>query len=235
MKQTILLLEDEESLRRGISFKLEKEGRTVLCADSISQGKRLFQEQEIQLIICDITLTDGSGLDFCQYIRQQLKSTVRFMFLTALDQEMDVVMGYEAGADDYMTKPFSLAVLLSKVNAMLKRVDMDQKESGSECLRSGKLTFYPAEMRALNGESPVSLTKNECRILQLFLSHPKQILSKQQILEQIFDLEGNFVDENTVAVNICRLRDKIAEDGKKDSYIKNVRGMGYLWNREVNV
>lgn len=234
MEMTILLLEDEENLRRGIRFKLEKEGKKVLATDRVSEGKKLFEANDIQLIICDITLTDGSGLDFCNYVRQEMQSDVRFMFLTAMDQELDVVMGYEAGADDYMTKPFSLAVLLSKINAMLKRAGLDQKESSGECFHSGKLAFYPRDMRLMKGEEPISLTKNECRILQLFLNHPKQILSKQQILEQIFDLEGNFVDENTVAVNICRLRDKITVDGgKKDSYIKNVRGMGYIWNKEV--
>lgn len=232
MDKNILLLEDEENLRRGISFKLEKEGYHVLCTDTLREGKRLFTPAGIQLVICDIMLADGSGLDFCSYVRQELQSDVRFMFLTAMDQEIDMVMGYEAGADDYVTKPFSLAVLLSKVQSIFKRMEMTA--AGEEVQKSGRLCFYPKDMRLLIGQEKIELTRNECRILQLFLNHPKQILSKQQILEQMFDSEENYVEENTVAVNICRLRDKIMDHDKQDLYIKNVRGIGYIWSRDVN-
>ena len=116
----ILLLEDDESLNRGISLKLAKEGYTVLSAAGVTKARRLFEENEIDLIISDITMDDGDGLEFCRMVRKA--SDVHFIFLTALDQEVDVVNGYDAGADDYIAKPFSLMVLISKVNALMRRI-----------------------------------------------------------------------------------------------------------------
>lgn len=226
---SILLLEDEENLNRGISLKLEKEGYQVFSAYGVSEGMKLFQENAIDLIICDITLDDGNGLDFCREIRKI--SQVHFIFLTALDQEMDVVLGYEAGADDYMVKPFSLSVLISKVNAIFKRMAND----GDDKMISGEVTFLKKEMKVLVKGEETSLTKNELRLLLILMENPKQILSKNQLLEQVFDINGEFVDENTVAVNIRRLREKIENDPSHPVYIRNVRGIGYLWDKEVLV
>ena len=169
----ILLLEDEESLSRGISFKLEKEGYNILSCSGVKKGIELFENNKIDLIICDITLEDGSGLDFCKEIRN--KSDVRFIFLTAMDQEIDIVMGYEIGADDYITKPFSLAVLVSKINAISRRLQEESREK----IESGEIS-----------------------------------------------------DENTLAVNIRRLREQIESDPSKPIYIKNIRGIGYVWDKE---
>jgi len=224
--KNILLLEDDENLQRGISFKLEKEGYQVFTGTGIKEGMGLYQNNEIQLIICDITLEDGSGIDFCKKIRTQ--SGVHFLFLTAMDQEIDVVMGYEAGADDYMTKPFSLAVLLSKVAALFKRIEGSQ----SAVIKSEGIRFLTNEMKVYVEEEEVSLTKNEWKMLNLFMEHPKQVLSKRQILEQLFDIDGEFVDENTIAVNIRRLREKIKDLSNKPKYIKNIRGIGYVWDKE---
>ncbi|MGN0153381.1 MAG: response regulator transcription factor [Lachnospiraceae bacterium] len=220
----ILLLEDEENLNRGISLKLEKEGYQVFSASGVERGIQIFKEQSVDLIICDITLEDGNGLDFCRKIREM--SQVHFIFLTALDQEMDVVMGYEAGADDYIVKPFSLAILISKVNAIFKRLSGE----GEEKLVSGDVIFSKKEMKVFVRGEETSLTKNELRLLLILMEHPKQILSKNQLLEQMFDLNGEFVDENTIAVNIRRLREKIEEDPSSPVYIKNIRGIGYVWN-----
>lgn len=227
----ILLLEDEEILNTGIRLKLEKEGYHVFSCAGIKEGRTLFHNNDIDLVICDVLLEDGNGLDFCKVIRQQ--SDVQFIFLTAMDQEVDILMGYEVGADDYITKPFSLTVLLSKVAAIIKRIDdkeKGKKESGK--IVSGNICFYSNEMRVLVEEDEKYLTKNELKLLYLFMEHPKQILSKKQILESLFDVDGEFVDENTVAVNIKRLREKIEEDPKKPVYIKNIRGIGYLWDKE---
>lgn len=232
---TILLLEDEVGLRRGICFKLEKEGYHVISCESAEEGKRLFQKHNVQLVLCDITLKDGNGLEFLTYLRKNLHSNVQFIFLTAMDTEIDIVMGYETGADDYITKPFSLAVLMSKINSLFKRIETQSKQKKSAdnpSIRSGRLIFYPNEMHLFIADELVELTKNECRLLQLFLSHPKQILSKAQILEQMFDLDGKFVDDNTVAVNIRRLRTKI-RDNDTERIIKNIRGMGYVWDCDV--
>ena len=222
----ILLLEDEENLNRGISLKLEKEGYQMFSAYGVEQGMQLFKANEIDLIICDITLEDGNGLDFCRNIRKM--SQVHFLFLTAMDQEIDVVMGYEAGADDYMVKPFSLAVLLSKVNAICKRMSNES----SKQIVSGEVIFLKEEMKVLVRGKEVSLTKNELRLLWVLMENPKHILSKKQLLEQVFDVDGEFVDENTIAVNIRRLREKIEENPSSPEYIRNVRGVGYLWDKE---
>lgn len=229
---TILLLENDESLRQGITFKLEKEGFHVLSAGNIRQGKEAFRTNDIQLILCDIMLDDGSGLSFCKYIREELLSSVQFIFLTAMDTELDIVIGYETGADDYITKPFSLAVLMSKIHSVFKRIDKATGGWETPVIKSGNLLYYPEEMQLFVSQKAVELTRNEYKLLQLFLNHPKQILSKAQILEQMFDIDGNYVDDNTVAVNIRRLREKINDTGEK-RIIKNIRGMGYVWDLET--
>ncbi|KAI4440908.1 response regulator transcription factor [Schaedlerella arabinosiphila] len=226
----ILLLEDDTSLNRGISLKLEKEGYEVLSASGVSRAEEIFRENEVALIISDITMEDGDGLEFCRNIRRT--SDVHLIFLTALDQEVDIVNGYDAGADDYITKPFSLMVLISKVNALMRRIGQDQEEHG-QILVSGSIRVQCREMRVYKEETEILLSKKEMQLLLHFLEYPKQIISKEQILEAVWDMDGQFVDDNTVPVTISRLKKKIA--GEEDyEYIKNVRGLGYLWTAEVS-
>lgn len=222
----ILLLEDDESVNRGIAFTLEKEGYHVFPCKNISQAQKAWEETEMQLLICDVTLPDGSGLDFVRWIRE--KSSVHIICLTALDQEIDMVMGYEAGADDYITKPFSLSVLCLKVSAYFKK----QQGMVQQKISSGRISFLIKEMRLLVDGEDVSLTKNEWRMLQVFLEHPRQVLSKNQLLDRLFDSYGDFVDENTIAVNVRRLREKIEPDPSNPEYIRNIRGIGYVWDKE---
>ena len=222
----ILLVEDEESVNRGIEFTLTKEGYQVETAGTIRDAEAYLKNNYPRMVICDVNLPDGSGLDLIRRIRE--KSMAHVICLTAMDTEIDQVMGYEAGADDYVTKPFSLSVLVLKVNAYFKR---RQTETPS-MIESGGIMFNLSEMNDhINGRE-VSFTKNEWKMLKMFLEHPKQILSKNQILERLFDAEGEFVDENTVAVNIRRLREKIETDSSKPRFIRNVRGLGYLWDCE---
>ena len=223
----ILLLEDDENVNRGISFMLGKEGYEVISAFSLLEARKMRKGRNFSLIICDITLPDGNGLDFIREIRSESK--VHVICLTALDQEMDQIMGYGAGADDYITKPFSLSVLLLKVNAFFKKQAIKE-----EVLQSGNISFYLREMKVFKEGQEILLTKNEWRLLLAFLSHPKQILSKSQLLEQLFDAEGDFIEANTIAVNIRRLREKIELDATNPVYIKNIRGMGYLWDKDCN-
>lgn len=220
----ILLIEDEESVSRGIEFTLKKEGYQVETAGTIQKAMELLKNWTPQMVICDVNLPDGSGLDLIRQIRK--KSMVHIICLTALDTEMDQVIGYEAGADDYVTKPFSLSVLVLKVNAFFKRF----QQEASPVIESGGMLFHLAEMKAQKDGREISFTKNEWKMLKLFLEHPRQILSKNQILERLFDVDGEFVDENTVAVNIRRLREKIETDSSHPKYIRNVRGLGYLWD-----
>lgn len=226
----ILLLEDDTSLNRGICLKLGKEGYEVLSAVRVSQAEEMFRENEVSLIISDITMEDGNGLDFCRSIRRV--SDVFLIFLTALDQEVDIVNGYDAGADDYITKPFSLMVLISKVNALMRRIGQDQEDRGQN-LVSRDIRVLCREMRVFKGDEELTLSKKEMQLLLYFLEHPKQIISKEQILEAVWDIDGQFVDDNTVPVTISRLKKKIAGDGEPE-YIKNVRGLGYLWTAEAS-
>lgn len=224
----ILILEDEDSVNRGISFSLEKEGHKVVSCGTILEAKQQAAQSKPEIVICDINLSDGNGLEFIQWLREE--SNAYMICLTALDQEMDQVMGYEAGADDYMTKPFSLSVLLLKIEAWLKRNGRGREQKH---LQSGTLYIYQEEMQVKKNGEEISLTKNEWKMLNYFLKSPKQVLSKQQILEHVFDVDGEFIDENTLAVYIRRLREKIEENPAKPSYIKNVRGLGYVWNEDV--
>ena len=224
----ILLLEDDESLRRGISLKLEKEGYEVLSAGGISEAERLFEENDIVLIISDIAVTDGNGLEFCRDVRK--KSRVYIIFLTALDQEVDIVNGYDAGADDYITKPFSLMVLISKVNALMRRIDQ-REDTGTELVSGAFKVCCPA-MRVYRDDEEILLSKTEFKLLLYFLENPEQIISREQILSAVWDVDGQFVDDNTVPVTISRLKKKLAVDAAYD-YIRNVRGLGYLWAKKV--
>lgn len=210
----ILLLEDDKALNRGISLKLEKEGYEVLSAFSLKEAKALFQKGSIDLVISDITLSDGSGMDFCREVRQ--KSEVFIIFLTALDQEVDIVNGYDCGADDYMTKPFSLLVLISKVNALMRRAG---QQEGQILLSDG------IEVNCLTMQV---YRQKELQLLICLMEHAGTVMTKEQILEMVWDREGQFVDENTVTVNISRLKSKLHTNA-----IENVRGLGYIWTDTV--
>lgn len=226
---TILLVEDDESVNRGIAFTLEKNGYQVYACKTIGEAETLFAEYAPDMLICDVNLPDGNGLDFMKSVREQGNTYI--LCLTANDTESDFVMGYGAGADDYVAKPFSLAVLSMKIQAYFQRREK-VKEQGKE-LCSGSIRVNTEEMRVFREGAEICLTKNEWKLLSFFLQHPGQILSKNQILEQLFDVDGEFVDENTVAVNIRRLREKIEPDTARPEYIKNIRGLGYIWGKEL--
>lgn len=225
MSQEILLLEDDDSLNHSVSLKLKKEGYTVYSAFTVKEAISIYQQKDLSLIICDITLPDGTGLDFCSRVRRE--SDILFLFLTALDREDDIMAGYRQGADDYITKPFSLPVLIVKVNALLKRFPSEESKS----IISESITLYPAEKRAMKNGVYLNLTAKEYSLLSFFMENPMRILSRNQLLEAIWDIEGNFVDENTLSVNIRRLREKIEDNPSMPALLKNVRGLGYIWER----
>ena len=154
------------------------------------------------------------------------------IFLTALDQEVDMVTGYDLGADDYITKPFSLMVLISKVNALMRRVS--NESSNKRGIQCKHLKFYVDEMKLINNDEEIILSKNEYKLLNCLINNPLQVVTKEQLLESLWDKDGIFVDENTVAVNIRRLREKIEPIPSEPIFIKNIRGVGYRWNEECN-
>lgn len=220
--KTILLLEDDKSLNRGISFALQKEGYQVYSAFTIAEAKESFHLKGADMVISDITLPDGSGLEFGQMVREE--SNTCLLYLTALDTEIDIVNGYDSGADDYITKPFSLMVLISKVNAMMRRLT----GKDANVLVSKDIEVRLNEAKVYQSGQELSLSKTEMQLLIYLLENAGQILSKETILDKIWGIDGQFVDDNTVTVNISRLRNKLGTD-----YISNVRGLGYLWNGAV--
>lgn len=219
---TILLLEDDENLNRGISLKLSKEGYRVLSAYSRSDAENLWKADNIQMVICDITLPDGSGLEFGKMVRSQ--SEIYLIYLTALDQEIDIVNGYDTGADDYITKPFSVNILMSKVNALMRR--LDKKELS--VIISGEIEVYIKDMLVKKAGNMIQLSKTEIQLLVYLLENAGKIISKESIMEKIWGIDGLFIDDNTVTVNISRLKNKLGAD-----YISNVRGLGYVWTGKV--
>ncbi len=219
--KTILLLEDDKNLNHGIMLKLQKEGYRVLSASGRTEAEAIFESQDVDLIISDITLEDGNGLEFCAGVRE--KSSVYIIFLTAMDTELDMVNAYDIGADDYITKPFSLMVLVSKVHAFMRRVEGTQKMK----ISSGEISILLKEMKAYRNGELLPVSKKELQLLVYLMENARQIVSKDQILQNVWDLDGQFVDENTVPVNISRLRGKVGNE-----YIQNVRGMGYIWTKE---
>ncbi|MGL4912474.1 MAG: response regulator transcription factor [Romboutsia sp.] len=221
---SILLLEDDKSLNRGISFKLKKEGYNVHTAFNIKEAKQIFKHNEINLIVSDVGLPDGNGFNFCEEIRRS--SNVHIIMLTALDQEVDIVTGYEIGVDDYITKPFSLIVLISKVNAFMRRIVNTSNENIISC---DKLNFNYAENKLVKETEELLLSNNESKLLKYLMDNSCQVVTKEQLMEALWDIDGNFVDENTVAVNIRRLRQKVEDNSSSPEYIKNIRGVGYTF------
>lgn len=223
--KSILLVEDDSSLNRGISFKLKKEGYNVFFAMTIKEAEELFINNKLDLILLDVSLPDGSGLDFCNKLRKT--NDILIIFLTACDQEVDIVTGLDMGADDYITKPFSLMVLMSKINALLRR---NLKENYDDKIVSKDIIFNIAQMKVLKKGSELVLSKTELKLLKYLMDNSQHIITKDQLLSNLWDIDSEFVDQNTIAVNIRRLREKIEDNPSKPEYIKNIRGIGYVWS-----
>ncbi len=222
----LFLLEDDLSLINGLSFALKKQGYGITVARTTLEADVLWERGEYDLAVLDVSLPDGSGFDFCKKIRKTSK--VPIMFLTAADEETDIIMGLDIGGDDYITKPFKLAVFLSRINALLRRSEnfgtgVTELISGGICIQLLKGEVYK------RGEL-VELTASEYKLLCLFMENPDQILSQEQILGRLWDVDGSYIDNNSLTVYIRRLRTKIEDDPGEPKRIVTVRGMGYKWN-----
>ncbi|HLS53166.1 MAG TPA: response regulator transcription factor [Tissierellaceae bacterium] len=224
----LLLVEDDTTLAMGIEYSLEKEGYHIDIGRDFSQGKKLVDENQYDLIILDIGLPDGSGFDLCKYIRRD--KTTPIIFLTAKDEEVNVVMGLDIGADDYITKPFRIRELLSRIKAVLRRYD---RVNQGNILSSQDLKVHLLESKVMVRGEHIYLTPSEYKLLIIFLNHPKQVLARRSILENLWDIEGDFIDDNSLSVYIKRLREKIELDTSQPEYIKTIRGIGYIWDKDV--
>ena len=226
----ILVIEDSVLLADTIAEALQNENYAVDIANDGQLGYEHASTGIYDMVILDLMLPKMNGYEVLSALRRD-GDNVPVLILSAKTELDDKIQGFTTGADDYMTKPFSLSVLLLKIEAHFRR---RKNEPGTPKIHSKDIVFIPGEMRAFVKEREISLTKNELKMLSFFLQNPKQILSKTQLLENVFDLDGDFMDENTVAVNIRRLREKIEEDPAAPVYIKNIRGLGYIWNQEVS-
>lgn len=222
----ILLVEDEQSLINGLSFAIKKEGYLLDVAHTGSEKDRLWEEEKYDLVILDVALPDRSGFELCQEIRRSSK--VPIMFLTAADEETDMIMGLDIGADDYITKPFKLAVFLSRIHALLRRSE-NFRQAGEEISMNGiTLDMRSGEARK-EGET-LELTSGEYKLLRMFMENPDRVLTAEQILAGLWDCDENFIENKTLAVYIRRLRMKIEDDPGAPEKIVTVRGMGYKWS-----
>ena len=217
----ILLVEDDRTIAMGVGYSLRQEGFAVTTAFTLQQA-RDKRTEHFDLILLDLGLPDGSGYELCREIRG--KSTVPVIILTARDEEVSVVQGLDMGADDYITKPFRLRELISRIRAVLRRRQPPEEE---ERLRCGRLTVDTRTMKAANGQTEIPLTALEYRLLLTLMRHRGQVLTRNRLLESIWDIGGDFVNDNTLTVYIKRLRDKIGDDPQNPAWIRTVRGIGY--------
>ena len=222
----ILLLEDDLSLVDGLSYSLKKQGYFVDAARTVAEATQLWTDGEYDLLLLDVTLPDGTGFDICRQVRRTSK--VPIIFLTAADEEVNIIMGLDIGGDDYIAKPFKLGVLLSRINALLRRAG--SYASADAVLASSGVTINLLEGAASKDGQPLDLTAVEYKLLGLFLRHPGKVLSKDIILGQLWDGNGNFVDDNTLAVYIRRLRTKLEKEPSNPVLLVTIRGLGYKWN-----
>ena len=228
MMKQILLVEDDLSLIGGLSFALRKVGYGVDIARTSLEAEKLWSNGKYDLVILDVTLPDGCGFDLCKKMR--LTSKIPIMFLTAADEETDMIMGLDIGGDDYITKPFKLAVFLSRVNALLRRSGNFIQEDPE--LRSNDIRVELVKGEVYKKGEPIELTASEYKLLCFFMENPDRVLSPEQILNRLWDCDENYVDNNTLTVYIRRLRKKIEDDPGKPERIVTVRRMGYKWNTE---
>jgi two-component system response regulator RegX3 len=222
----ILLVEDDLSLINGLSFALKKQGYDVNIARTSFEANAIWADGKYDLVVLDVSLPDGSGFDICKKIRQTSKVPV--IFLTAADEETDVIMGLDIGGDDYITKPFKLAVFMSRINALLRRsnnfIQTDSK------LHSNSIRIELLKGEVYKNDEQLELTAGEYKLLRLFMENPDTVLSSEQILNRLWDCSENYVDNNTLTVYIRRLRTKIEDDPSNPKRIITIRRMGYKWN-----
>jgi len=218
----ILVVEDDMMLNSGLCYNLELDHYQAVFAYDTAMALEKIKDEPFDLIVLDVNLPDGSGFDLCKKIKTIQE--VPIVFLTARDLESDVMAGFELGADDYITKPFNINIFRKKVAVILKRSGKSVDKDSYVC---GELTIdFDKMVAVVKGES-VIFTPTEYKMLRIFTNNPNILLTRQILLEKLWDYESNFVDEHTLTVNINRLRSKIETEDKK--YIKTVYGMGYLW------
>lgn len=219
----IFLLEDDSAIGIGLSYSLKNEGYGVTVAKTVKEALKVIKEKSFSLYILDLTLPDGSGYDVCTEIKKS--GDLPVIFLTAYDDEVNVIMGLELGADDYISKPFRVKELLARIKTVLRRYN---KDTADGIINIGNIKINTNEAKVYKNSKEIILTAMEYRLLLTFINNRGIVLTRQKLLEDIWDVAGDFVNDNTLTVYIKRLRDKIEEDPANPSVIKTVRGLGYI-------
>ena len=222
----ILMIEDDSTIAFGVKYALEQEGIKIDISKDLESGRFNINENTYDLILLDVMLPDGNGYDFCKEIRKINNTPI--IFLTACDDEVNVVMGLDLGGDDYITKPFRVRELISRIKAVMRRNKGEDKSK--KVLKYGDLSIHTLEARVFKGSEEVFLTSVEYKLLLILIQNENIVLSRNQILEKLWDITYDFINDNTLTVYIKRLREKIEDDSSNPHHIITVRGMGYKWN-----
>lgn len=225
-----MLVEDDEALGLAIEFSLKNEGYEVIRASSVKEAKNQFDHNIFKLAILDINLPDGNGYDLCLHFKKQ-NDAMSIIFLTALDEEANVVMGLDIGGDDYMTKPFRVRELMSRVRVQLRK--QTKLEEASLILTSENIKIDMNQVKVYKNQEIVPLTNLEYKLLLTFMQNAYKVLKRDEILQKITEGDEVFFDENTLSVYIMRLRDKIEDNPKNPQFIITQRGLGYRWDKDV--
>ena len=215
----ILLVEDNETIVMGLKYSLEQENFQVISAINVEKAKDILSQEAIDLILLDVTIPDGNGFELCKYIKQKLDIPV--IFLTAQDEETSVVIGLDMGADDYIVKPFRTRELISRINSVLRRYDKNIEKASIVQYKNIKIDTNMAKVYKDNEE--IILTSLEYKILLMLFTNQNKLITREELLDKIWDIAGNFVNDNTLTVYIKRIREKLEDD----TIIKTVRGLGY--------
>lgn len=226
MSHTILMVEDDFALAMGTEYALQSEGYEVLHAGDLKQAEELYSET-VDLILLDMLLPDGTGISLCKSLRER-GVTVPIIFLTAVSEEANIVQGLSVGADDYVTKPYRVKELLSRVAANIRRSEM-MKRAGNKVYRFGSHVFEPDAFRLLKDGQIVDCTTSELKLLRELLQNQGNVISRRALMERVYDIDGEFFDDNTLSVYMKRLRARLGED---EAYITTVRGVGYRFKKD---
>ena len=214
---TIGIIEDDSLLNQALEIALQNAGYYIISAHTRKEALDLLREK-VDVFLIDIGLPDGNGIELYQEL--QMEKRIPAIFLTARDEEKEMLLAFDAGAQDYVVKPFSMKVLMKRLEVVLKR-------NPEERSMVGELTLYPDRKQVFMGKTELSLTAKEYQLLEYLMRNQGQVLTKENILETIWGVDGQFVVDNTVSVTINRLRRKIEPDGERQGYIQNVFGLGY--------
>ena len=228
----VLMIEDDSTIAFGVKYALEQEGFNIDICKDLESGRQNINNKEYNIILLDVMLPDGNGYEFCKEIRQTLDTPI--IFLTACDEEVNIVTGLDIGGDDYVTKPFRVRELISRMNAVLRR--KGNNNENKKVVKFGELSINTLEARVYKKGEEIFLTSVEYKLLLILIQNKNMVLSRTKILEKLWDVTYDFVNDNTLTVYIKRLREKIEDDSTNPKYILTVRGVGYKWDgSEKNV